>query len=262
MTLEAQAMSVETFSLDPEVPGLPIPRGRGKTQGGRGPRRVSVAQAKALQERLKCRVIQAREFPPEEIRLVAGTDISYLGDRKLSLAAVVVMEYRSLRVVEERVAAKSVDFPYVPGLLSFRELPALLEALGGLRCRPDVIIADGQGLAHPRFFGLACHLGVVTGIPTIGCAKSRLVGEHGEPGPEKGDWTPLLYQGRTVGAVLRTRKGVKPVYVSVGHKTDLEFCIRVVMDCLRGFRLPEPQREAHRLAEACKKKAGPGSGVA
>ncbi len=217
-------------------------------------RRVDVAQARALQERLRHRVIQARLIQPEEIRWVAGTDLSYSRNRRLALAAVVLMDYASLRVIEERVMVREVNFPYVPGLLSFRELPALLEALDSIEPKPDVIIADGHGLAHPRFFGLACHLGVETGIPTVGCAKSRLVGEHEEPGPSMGDWVPLVYQGKTVGAVLRTKKGAKPLYVSVGHGTDLVFCIRVVMDCLRGYRLPEPQRRAHQLAEAHKRK--------
>lgn len=219
-------------------------------------RKIDVTQAKALQERLRHRVIRTRLIQPEEIRLVAGTDLSYLKDRRRALAAVVLMEYGSLQVVEEKVKVREVDFPYVPGLLSFRELPALLEALYSLDQKPDVIIADGHGIAHPRLFGLACHLGVETGIPTIGCAKSRLVGDHEEPSPDAGDWVPLIYRGETVGAVLRTKRGVRPLYVSVGHGTDLVFCVRVVMDCLRGYRLPEPQRRAHQLAEACKRGIG------
>jgi deoxyribonuclease V len=163
-----------------------------------------------------------------------------------------------MEVLEVRTSALQVAFPYVPGLLSFRELPALLPALQALGRQPDLIFVDGQGLAHPRSFGLASHLGVLTGIPTIGCAKSRLVGEAAEPGPEVGDWEPLLYRERTVGAVLRTRRGVKPLYISVGHLVDLSTALRMVLGCLRGVRLPEPQRKAHLAAEELKRETKAG----
>lgn len=219
---------------------------------------VSVAEAREIQERLRGEV---REHPPSggpAVGLIAGTDISYLRERKLALGAAVLMLYPGLEVVQVCTSVVEVAFPYVPGLLSFRELPALLPALESLASRPDLIFVDGQGVAHPRSFGLASHLGVLTGIPTIGCAKSRLVGEAEEPGPEVGDWAPLLYEERTVGAVLRTRRGVKPLYISVGHLIDLDACIRMVLDCLRGVRLPEPQRRAHLAAEELKREVKAG----
>ncbi|MBN2026064.1 MAG: deoxyribonuclease V [Actinobacteria bacterium] len=219
---------------------------------------VSVAEAREIQERLRGRV---RERPPPgavAAGLIAGTDISYLRERKLALGAVVLMDYPGLEVIQVCTSVVEVGFPYVPGLLSFRELPALLPALEALERRPDLIFADGQGVAHPRSFGLASHLGVLTGIPTIGCAKSRLVGEAEEPGPEVGDWTPLLYGERIVGAVLRTRRGVKPLYVSVGHLVDLDTCVRMVTGCLRGVRLPEPQRRAHLAADELKREVKAG----
>jgi deoxyribonuclease V len=214
---------------------------------------VSVGEAREWQEKMRGRVSEHCAVEPGRVKRVAGTDISYLREHHLALGAAVLLEFPSLQVLEERTTAVEVDFPYVPGLLSFRELPALLPALQSLREDPDLIFADGQGLAHPRGFGLASHLGVLTGVPTIGCAKSRLIGEHDEPGPEVGDWEPLFYEGKTVGAVLRTRRGVKPLYVSVGHLVDLSISIRMVLSCLRGVRLPEPQRRAHLAAEALKR---------
>jgi deoxyribonuclease V len=214
---------------------------------------VSVREAREWQEKLRGRVSEHCAVEPGNVKRVAGTDISYLRERRLALGVAVLLEYPSLRVLEEKTSAVEVGFPYVPGLLSFRELPALFPALESLREDPDLIFADGQGLAHPRGFGLASHLGVLTGIPTIGCAKSRLIGEHLEPGPEVGDWEPLFYEGKRVGAVLRTRRGVKPLYVSVGHLVDLSTSIQMVLSCLRGVRLPEPQRRAHLAAEELKR---------
>jgi deoxyribonuclease V len=218
----------------------------------RHPLDVSVAEARSIQEEMGNEVREEPGLDPAAVEVVAGTDISYLRESRLALGAVVLMSYPGLEVLEVSTSALEVGFPYVPGLLSFRELPALLPALEKLGRPPDLIFVDGQGLAHPRFFGLASHLGVLTGIPTIGCAKSRLVGEAAEPGPEVGDWAPLLYQGRTVGAVLRTRKGVKPLYISVGHLVDLPTSVRMVLSCLRGVRLPEPQRKAHQAADVLK----------
>ena len=214
---------------------------------------VSVAEARELQQRLRHEVREEPVLDPEAVEVVAGTDISYLRERRLALGAVVLMTYPGMEVLEIRTSALHVAFPYVPGLLSFRELPALLPALEALSRTPDLIFVDGQGLAHPRGFGLACHLGVLTGVPTIGCAKSRLVGEADEPGMEVGGQAPLIYRGRTVGAVLRTRRGVRPLYVSVGHLVDLPTAVRMVLDCLRGVRLPEPQRKAHQVAEGLKR---------
>jgi deoxyribonuclease V len=224
----------------------------------RHPLEVSVREAREWQEELCGEVSEGRDLDRGRITRVAGTDISYLRDRRLALGAAVLLEFPSLRVLEERTSVVRVDFPYVPGLLSFRELPALIPALEALERDPDVIFVDGQGVAHPRAFGLASHLGVLAGIPTIGCAKSRLVGEHEEPGPEVGDWTPLFYKDKRVGAVLRTRRGVKPLYISVGHLMDLKTALDMVLSCLRGVRLPEPQRRAHAAADVSKRavKAG------
>lgn len=219
----------------------------------RHPLDVGVAEARRWQERLRGEVREERRLDLARLRTVAGTDISYLRERRLALGAAVLMAYPSLEVLEVATSAVEVTFPYVPGLLSFRELPALIPALESLRRAPELIFVDGQGLAHPRGFGLACHLGVLTGIPTVGCAKSRLVGEAAEPGPEVGDWEPLVYENRVVGAVLRTRVGVKPLYVSVGHKVDLAAALEAVLSCLRGRRLPEPQRRAHLLTAELKK---------
>lgn len=214
---------------------------------------VDTAEARSWQQRLREKVISDRPLDLARVEKVAGTDISYLREKRLALGAVVLMSYPRLEVLETATSRVEVLFPYVPGLLSFRELPALLPALEKLEGVPDLILVDGQGIAHPRGFGLASHLGVLTGVPTIGCAKSRLLGEAGEPGREVGDWVPLLHEGRTVGAVLRTRAGVKPLYVSVGHMVDLASAVEAVLACLRGFRLPEPQRRAHLLTEELKR---------
>ncbi|MEW6555382.1 MAG: deoxyribonuclease V [Actinomycetota bacterium] len=216
---------------------------------------VSVAEARVIQEGLRREVREEPLLDPAAVRTVAGTDISYLRESRLALGAVVLMSFPRLEVLEVHTSVLRVEFPYVPGLLSFRELPALLPALEALGRKPDLILADGHGLAHPRGFGLASHLGVLTGIPTVGCAKSRLVGEAAEPGPEVGDWEPLIYQERAVGAVLRTRRGVKPLYISVGHLVDLPTSLRMVLSCLRGVRLPEPQRRAHATAGQLKREA-------
>ncbi|NPV60429.1 MAG: deoxyribonuclease V [Actinobacteria bacterium] len=216
---------------------------------------VSVAEAREIQERMRREVSEGPPLDLSGVRRVAGTDISYLRESRLALGVAVLMSFPELEPLETATAVLEVPFPYVPGLLSFRELPALLPALEALSTLPDLILADGQGVAHPRGFGLASHLGVLTSIPTIGCAKSRLLGEAEEPGTEKGDWTPLRYAGRTVGAALRTRRGVKPLYISVGHLIDLPSCLRAVLSCTRGFRLPEPQRRAHLEAEKLKREA-------
>jgi len=153
-----------------------------------------------------------------------------------------------LEVVEVKVVTDRIMFPYVPGLLSFREAPLILAACEGLVVKPDIIMVDGQGIAHPRRMGLASHLGLFLDVPTIGCAKSRLCGQHGEPEDEAGSYAELIDEGEVIGAVLRTRAGVKPVYVSIGHKIDLAEAIRWVLACCRGYRLPEPTRMAHQAA--------------
>jgi len=183
-----------------------------------------------------------------DVRRVAGIDVGFEQDGATSRAAFAVLEFPELRLVESAVARLPTGFPYVPGLLSFREIPAVLEALGRLSERPDLLLCDGQGYAHPRRFGLACHLGVLTGLPSIGVAKSRLIGTHGALPEEKGAWVPLLDGDEAVGAVLRTRDGVAPLYVSIGHRVSLPTAIRWVLACTTRYRLPETTRQAHRLA--------------
>ena len=184
---------------------------------------------------------------------IAGADVSYAKRPETMYAAVVVMEWPSGEVVEEVTAERRAEFPYIPGLLSFREIPSLLAAFERLRTRPDVIIYDGHGIAHPRGFGIASHLGVLLDAPTIGCAKKRLVGEHEEPGPERGSQVPLRLEGKTIGTVLRTRSKVKPVFISVGHRIGLRSAVRLVLETGGGYRLPEPTRLAHLLSNAARR---------
>jgi deoxyribonuclease V len=199
-------------------------------------------EAIRLQERLRDRVVRTGSLRP---RLVAGADVSERGDR--ARAAIVVT--RDLETVEEATSEGPVPFPYIPGLLSFREIPSLLEAWRKVKIRPDVVIVDGQGTAHPRRLGIASHLGLLIDVPTIGCAKSLLVGRYEEPGPERGAWSPLVDRGETIGAALRTQDGRSVVYVSVGHRISLAAAIRVVLACAPRYRLPEPQRLADRLSK-------------
>lgn len=197
-----------------------------------------------IQRRLQADVIMQTTF--DEIETVAGIDCGFPGDK--ARAAVVVLDYASLQPVDQALAEIPVPFPYVPGLLSFREAPAILEALRKLRTEPDVLILDGHGFAHPRRLGLACHVGVITDVPAIGCAKSRLVGEYEEPAPQKGDWVPLVDAGDVIGAVLRSRTNVKPIFVSIGHRVNLETAVEIVLHCCPRYKLPETTRYAHRVA--------------
>jgi deoxyribonuclease V len=205
-----------------------------------------VAAARAVQERLRGTVI--REDALGAVRYVAGIDVGFEDRGRTTRAAVAVLSFPALEPHDQAVSRSPTRFPYVPGYLSFRELPAVLEALKQLETRPDLLLCDGQGLAHPRRFGLACHLGVVTDLPSIGVAKSRLLGSHDEPGADKGQWTALCDKDETIGAVLRTRSNVSPVYVSIGHRISLETAIQYVLRCTTRFRLPETTRRAHRLA--------------
>lgn len=220
----------------------------------------TVRAAVALQKTLRSRVRAVGG--PHRVRLVAGADLAYDPRRDVLYAAILVYRYPDLELVEARLVTRPIGFPYVPGLLSFRELPGILAAWRLLRCRPELVLCDGQGIAHPRGVGLASHLGLLLGVPTIGCAKSRLVGEHGAVGQRRGDRASLRFGGRTVGAVLRTREGARPVYVSPGHLIGLRAAIRFVLGCCRGFRVPEPIRHAdHFVAEARRRgpaPAGPG----
>ena len=199
-------------------------------------------EARAIQEHLRSRVIRTGSVRP---RIVAGVDVSEKDGR--ARAAVVIT--KDLVPVEEAAVEGPIPFPYVPGLLSFREIPPLLKAWKKIRTRPDVVIVDGQGYAHPRRFGLACHLGVLLNVPTVGCAKSRLIGECREPAQKRGSRSPLRHEGETIGAALRTRDGRNVVYVSIGHRLTLAAAIRVVLACAPRYRLPEPQRFADQLSK-------------
>lgn len=205
---------------------------------------LSLQEALALQKKLAAQVIRQRQLGP--VSKVAGIDVG-LHDN-VARAAVVVLNYPDLKVVDYAIATRPVTFPYIPGLLSFREGPVILDAMGKLAAAPDLLIFDGQGLAHPRRLGIASHIGLLIDLPAIGCAKSRLCGEYDEPGYERGSHVPLLDNGETIGAVVRTRSRVKPVFVSIGHRVDLPTSIEYVLACCRGYRLPETTRWADRIA--------------
>lgn len=221
---------------------------------------LSPKEAIALQQELRAEVIADRPLDLGGVRLVAGVDVSVKED--VSQAAVVVATFPDFQTVEVVRARRPTPFPYVPGLLSFREGPVLEEAFGQLASEPDVFVFDGSGYAHPRRIGIACHMGLWLGRPTVGCAKTRLTGRHEEVGPEKGAWAPLLDKGEVVGAALRTRAGTNPVFVSPGHLIDLASAINLVMRCSPRFRLPEPIRLAHKAAgEFGLGKSGPEAGL-
>ena len=219
---------------------------------------LSPAQAIALQKSLAGAVVRADRFGSggrPGITRVAGVDAAFADRGRVIRAAAVLVDYPGLQPVDQVVIERATAFPYVPGLLSFREVPALLEALGRLRSDPDLILCDGHGYAHPRRFGLACHLGLWLDAPAVGVAKSRLTGRHEEPGPAKGD-TAWLVAGagerprERIGAVLRTRERVKPVYVSAGHRVSLETAATLTLACVTRYRLPEPTRLADKLSKA------------
>jgi len=214
---------------------------------------LSPSEAVALQKQLASRVI--RRGDPAEVRLVAGADVAFPERTRgwaggVARAAVVLMSYPELTLVEQRVIEAPVAFPYVPGLLSFREIPALALAFERLTTTPDLLLADGQGIAHPRRFGFASHLGLLAGVATIGCAKSRLCGEAAEPGLERESMTDLIDNGERVGLVVRTKTGVKPMYVSIGHMIGLDSAVEWVLRLAPTHRLPEPLRIADRLSKA------------
>ncbi len=207
---------------------------------------VSIGQAIAIQNELRDRVIVHDEFGL--LRTVAGVDVGFEDNGQTTRAAVAVLRYPELTLAETALARQPTRFPYVPGLLSFREVPAVLEAIERLSALPDILLCDGQGTAHPRRLGIACHLGLLTGLPSIGVAKSRLSGRHATLGEARGDWQPLLDGGQVIGAALRTRPGVKPLYVSPGHRVSLESALQIVLACAPKYRLPETTRQAHNLA--------------
>lgn len=207
----------------------------------------------ALQDELRSQVMIGPL--PRMPQLIAGADMAIGDEGKTGIAAVIVYSYPDLDEVERMVVRAPIEYPYIPGLLSFRECPVLLAAFERFKATPDLVMFDGQGIAHPRGLGLASHMGLLLGIPTIGCAKSRLVGRYEEPGDRVGEWKPLVYSrdpsgdGDIVGAVVRTREGVKPIYVSIGHMIDLETSIETVLRCLDRTRIPVPTREADRAVK-------------
>lgn len=207
---------------------------------------VSPSEAIALQKNLREHLILTDDFGG--IRRVAGVDCGFEDGGAITRAAVAVLGFPELTLVDQAVARLPTTFPYVPGLLSFREIPAVLAALEQLANLPDLLLVDGQGYAHPRRFGIACHLGILTGLPAIGVGKTRLVGKHDEVPTERGGWTPLRDKGEIVGAVLRSRVGVKPLYISAGHRIGLDSAVAWAMRCTTRYRLPETTRQAHRLA--------------
>lgn len=213
---------------------------------------MEIHRAKRIQNRLK----QKLEIIPlgKKVKIIAGVDAAFGEDRIFGTAC--VFSFPDLKFLEETWVIKKLPFPYIPGYLSFREAPALMAALRKLKVKPDLILVDGQGIAHPRRMGIASHLGVLCDIPTIGCAKSRLVGVYKEPGIKKGEWSPLKLDQEIVGAVLRTRDNVNPLFISPGHKIDLQASIGIVLESTTTFRIPEPLRRADHLSKIVKKGLG------
>lgn len=216
---------------------------------------LSPADARSLQTELASRIMTGPTLDLQSVEYVAGADVSTQGDT--AYATVAVLDFPGLSVVEVRGVEAPLEFPYVPGLLSFRELPSLLGAFESVRTPVDVVIADAQGIAHPRRMGLASHLGLFVDVPTVGCAKSLLVGKFEEPGTEKGNATDLAHRGEVVGKVVRTRSGVSPVYVSVGNRIDLGSAVELVLACSPKYRLPETTRQAHNAANRLRRGEDP-----
>lgn len=209
------------------------------------PWNVTYKEAIGIQQGLRKRLILHDKDCPRKIKIIAGADISYSKQNDLFYAAVILMEFPSMKILEEQTIFEKAPFPYIPGLLSFREGTAFLKIFENLHHTPDTVIFDGQGIAHPRGIGLASHMGLFLDIPTIGCAKTKLVGQYGELGNNVGDYTDLILDDQIVGTVLRTKKKVKPVFVSPGHLIGIRKAADVVLLCCRGYKLPEPIRRAH-----------------
>ena len=211
---------------------------------------LTVEEAIAIQQHLSAEVITEDQLQP--VQYVAGVDMGFESAGTISRAAVAVLSFPDLQLQEKAIARRPTSFPYIPGFLSFREIPAVLDALLKISTIPDLILCDGQGIAHPRRFGIACHLGLIVDIPTIGVAKSLLIGQHEEVPSSRGSWRPLRHRGDTIGAVLRTRTGTKPLYVSSGHRVSLPTAIEYVLRCTPKYRLPETTRIADKLASGPK----------
>jgi deoxyribonuclease V len=204
---------------------------------------VKPARAIELQNEWRAKV--KIEAPQREIYTIAGCDISFNKFSETIYAGIVVWEIATQKVIEQQGVVTTAQFPYIPGLLSFREVPALLEAWAKLESEPDAVMLDGQGIAHPRRIGVGAHFGLLVERPTIGCAKSVLVGKFDDPEPQRGSWSPMIHKGETVGAALRTKNKVQPVYISPGHLMDLPTAIDLALQCDGGYRVPEPTRQAH-----------------
>lgn len=232
----------------PEQPGAGRPRRLSQPLRHRW--RLTPKEAARLQEKLRSQLVV--RGGPRRVRLVAGADAAYLTEPARCLAVAVVLRLPQLELIEEAVVERPVSFPYVPGLLSFREGPAVLAAVRRLHNVPELIIFDGHGLAHPRRFGLASHLGLLLGIPAVGCAKSLLVGEHEAVGRQAGSWSWLVHQGRRLGMAVRTQTGVRPVYVSPGHLVGFRAALRLVLQTVGRYRLAEPTRLADILVARAK----------
>jgi deoxyribonuclease V len=213
-----------------------------------------IKKARMIQEILeeKVRIAPLRKLP----KYIAGVDAAFLHDKVIGVAC--LYKYPDLILTEEVYAVTEALFSYIPGFLSFREGPAIIKAVKSLKMKPDVILFDGQGIAHPRGLGIASHIGVLLDLPTIGCAKSRLIGEYREPGPKKGTWSFLRYNGKTVGAVLRTKDNVRPLFVSPGHGIDLRGSLEIILSCIRKYRIPEPLRRADSVSKKIKRELSAG----
>ncbi len=213
--------------------------------------RVTPAEARRIQNELRARIELRDRLGP--VRMIAGADVALDLVRRRAIAGVIVFRFPGMEEVERASAVRPLTFSYVPGLLSFREAPALLAAFARLRHSPDLLFFDGHGYAHPRRFGIACHLGLLLDRPAIGCAKSLLIGEHQEPALAAGSHAPLFDDGETIGAVLRTRNRVKPVYISIGHRISLDRAVEFTLAATDGFRIPRPTRLADHFVEAAKR---------
>lgn len=224
---------------------------------------VTTQEAFEIQKRLCLQLRSKREF--DAIRYIAGANVSLDTAKGIGIAAIVILSFPDLKEVEQSIITTPVKTPYIPGLLSFREAPVLLEAFAKIEKIPDLVIFDGHGFAHPRGLGLASHMGLLLDLPTIGCAKSKLIGDHDEPPLKAGSYVPLIkrlkndsgeqFEEEVIGAALRTREGASPLYVSIGHRIDLQSAIDIVMKCVDGTRIPKPTREADRLVTGQKEGA-------
>lgn len=215
---------------------------------------VTPEEAIRLQNELRSKVDLKNRVDLSKVRFIAASDLAYDGD--IGYAVVLVYSYPELKLLEEVSIRKEVNFPYIPGLLAFRELPLILEAVNKLVKKPDVWLLDGAGIAHPRRMGIATHFGIYMDAPTVGCAKTHLFGRFREPGPNQGDFSYLYDGEEVVGAVLRTRSGVKPVFVSVGYAISLDVAIKLILSCCDGYRIPKPLRDAHNVIERVKRERG------